>query len=336
MNKRIALFCATLINILPLSAAGEITRRRRALPARGIRAFGTDVSALKNYAPIAIKNKIIPPLGNTLTDKERMLIAKEIINLGLERELLQGPTNPTVIDGTEQLGCFYRISEEQINALRSDKEDLNSILLADARNGDVLGCAIALTRGANPNFHNTSHETPLHAASWYGHTTIARLLLAYGAQSNTRNMLKELWITPSYPTGFTPLHCACYKGHTDIAQLLLEQEALQLGKNKPSQLVSIVDSERDTPLHVAAWKGHLNIVALLVRHKANVHARNKYKFTPLLNACSDGHLQTAHYLLEHGAKVNAIGDLGRTALDIAQEGEYRALCALLRIYGAID
>jgi ankyrin repeat protein len=72
-----------------------------------------------------------------------------------------------------------------------------------------------LEKGANPNIvERTDGRTPLHYAALQGQKTIAEILLAHGANMDTRD-----WY------GRTPLSLAKEGGHTDIVELLRKHGA---------------------------------------------------------------------------------------------------------------
>ena len=103
----------------------------------------------------------------------------------------------------------------------------------------------------------------LHQAAFHGHTGIARLLVAAGADVNATSRRGE-----------TPLHSTVYWGHREIAALLIANGAD----------VKATDREGHTPLHAAAMAGW-DSVELLIANGADVNAKvvsGSYKgMTPL-------------------------------------------------------
>jgi len=85
----------------------------------------------------------------------------------------------------------------------------------------------------------------LHWAAWRGRKEIAELLIAKGADLNTKNK-----------DGGTPLHNAAWKGHVEIAKLLIVKNAD----------VNAKDVEGQTPLDWAEEEKHTEIVDLLRKH----------------------------------------------------------------------
>jgi len=100
--------------------------------------------------------------------------------------------------------------------------------------------------GADVNRRTPYGTTPLDRAVGAGFKDIVVLLIAKGANVNT----KDNW-------DWTPLHSAVY-GHKDIVELLIAKGAD----------VNARDAEGRTPLSYAKEEGHTEIVELLRKHEA--------------------------------------------------------------------
>ena len=151
-----------------------------------------------------------------------------------------------------------------------------------ARNGDVVGIALALNAGADVNDYN-GLSTPLSDAVRKGHYAAARLLITRGADVNI-------------PTRYygEPIIIAAYKSRADLIELLLKNGAI------PD---SVLDGE--PVLHVAIKLGCFACVKTLIEAGADVNMRSWGKCinprTPLeITALYRlGDIET--YLKEHGA-----------------------------------
>ena len=135
-----------------------------------------------------------------------------------------------------------------------------------------------LERGAHVDERSGGlNSTPLHLASYGGEFEIAKTLIKYGADVNSRN-----------DVGRTPLHYAAQTGLVDLLQLLLENGA------------DIHATERKgyTALHIASGHGHLKSVRLLLERGANVQIRNGYGRTASQHALLYGHRHIAQLLSE--------------------------------------
>jgi ankyrin repeat protein len=158
-------------------------------------------------------------------------------------------------------------------------------------------------------------STPMHFAAQEGHRDIVELLLAKGADVNTRN-----------GGGNTPLHWAAKYGHKDVAELLLAKGADINARN----------ADGIAPLHYAAMKGSKAVAELLLSMDANVNARDKGGGTPLHDAVRYNHIDVAELLLAKGADVNARNGNGNTPLYWAREWRFNHIIELLRQHGGYD
>ena len=128
---------------------------------------------------------------------------------------------------------------------------------------------------------------PLHQAAAKGELTVARFLLANGADIEVKNLRYM---------DRTALHMAAESGHRAIVELLLDK-----GAN-----VNCVDSQGFTPLHLAVGRGFRNVAEVLLAHKGDPNAKTGSRTTPLHLAVAEGLKPIAELLLGHGADVNAV------------------------------
>ena len=174
-------------------------------------------------------------------------------------------------------------------------------------------------------------QTPLHIAAIQHHKSIARYLLANGADTSVQDI-----------TGATPLHEAVRYGDIDIAKALLENGADanaedNLGKT-PVMLI-IPDREQDamyrlliaykadvakkdaygdTVLHTATMASlSPAVLDLLVAGGADVNARNKDGVSPLLIAVQKRNFDHVKFYADRGADINSADKAGDTPLSLA-------------------
>ncbi|CAG2230421.1 unnamed protein product [Mytilus edulis] len=91
-------------------------------------------------------------------------------------------------------------------------------------------------------FNAMAGSSPLHIASFMGHTNIVSCLLNFGA-----------YVDFAKEDGTTPLFFACELGHDDIVRLLLDNEAE----------VNIRRQDTRSPLDIAEYNGHRSVVTML-------------------------------------------------------------------------
>ena len=147
---------------------------------------------------------------------------------------------------------------------------------------------------------DTSGNTPLHTAAFFGHQqTVRDLLTSHEYEVNCMNSQHR-----------TPLHLACIGGYIDIVRTLLHEFKAD---------VNARDSENDTALHFAAIGGHTDVVcALITEFGCSPQVRGFEGRTLLHQACGKGHLKLVEKLVsEFKLDSKAVSDTGDTPLHIA-------------------
>lgn len=121
--------------------------------------------------------------------------------------------------------------------------------------------------------------TPLHGVAGEEHITMARLLIARGANVNAANH-----------QGTTPLHLAAYP---EMAKLLVEAGAA----------IEARDHTGNTPLHSATEHPEMeDVMAQLLKMGANANAANKAGQRPLDMALARREPSKAALLRRHGGR----------------------------------
>ncbi|GAM20850.1 hypothetical protein SAMD00019534_040250 [Acytostelium subglobosum LB1] len=138
--------------------------------------------------------------------------------------------------------------------------------------------------------------TPLHHASFNGHKSCVRMMLASGAYPDIQDN-----------DGGTPLHNASFNGYWGIMMLLIEAGAD----------INSRDVDLNTALHKACYSGFHKCAELLIQHGADIEARDCRGVTPLLKAIANQHLTCQQFLMEKGADINACDYSDATALHMA-------------------
>ena len=143
------------------------------------------------------------------------------------------------------------------------------------------------------------YGTPLHASVLGGHIGVSQLLVAHGADVNSR--CGDNW---------TPLHVACSFGHIEIAKWLLNH-----GADVNSQ-----DKDGWTGLHFLANWNNLEAYRMLLRHNAEVDSRSNDGYTPFLRAWKNRrNPDILQLFLDHNADVRVCDDEEYTPLQFAAE-----------------
>ncbi|KAJ0160873.1 Ankyrin-3 [Colletotrichum tanaceti] len=225
----------------------------------------------------------------------------------------------------------------------SDPHGINSQLLgADTSNvelsGESKGLSVAAGKTAQEDIQNA-----LGVAAETGHTDIARLLLAFGADPQGTDFRME-----------TPLQRATKAGREAAVELLLDAGATlsltEVGKGTPLHWacrhnlsatvqyflrrgfdIDATDNKGNTPLHEACYRNVPEMAQVLVDTGASVQAINNRNLTPLHFACHKGGLKIVSTLISAGADVKAVDNKGRTPLHSAcQRGIVEIVGILIR------
>jgi|SRR5271155_3778067 len=156
-----------------------------------------------------------------------------------------------------------------------------------------------LAGGANPNALSKNardQASPLQAAAGMGYREIADLLIANGADVNSKDHYQ-----------WAPLHQAAIQGHAEIADMLISKGAQIEAKGY----------DGSTPLALALQQDNPEVALLLIAKGADVNAKRNGGETPLMIATNNSDIPLATALLDHGANINAKDSMDDTALDHA-------------------
>ena len=169
--------------------------------------------------------------------------------------------------------------------------------------------------GIDVTAYDVNEDSNLAIAAMNGHADICRLLLAAGAEPNSRNKWKN-----------TPLQWACNKGHTEVAKLLLAVPGID---------AVATDANADTNLAIAAMNGRTDVVELLLAAGVDPSTKNKWGNSPLQWACNKGFAEVAKLLLAvPGIDIAAPDANGDTNLAIAAMNGRADVVKLLLAAGA--
>ncbi|XP_067583618.1 ankyrin repeat domain-containing protein 35 isoform X1 [Pseudorca crassidens] len=207
---------------------------------------------------------------------------------------------------------IFSCSSSQVAVERWNRRDQK--LLEAVQRGD-MGCVAALAsrKSAQPTKLDSNGQSPFHLAASKGLTECLTVLLANGADINSKN-----------EDGSTALHSATISCQPQCVKVLLQH-----GANEDA-----VDVENRTPLHWAAFSGCASSVLLLCDHEAFLDVLDNDGRTPLMIASLGGHAAICSQLLQRGARVNVTDKNDKSALILACEKGSTEVAELLLSYGA--
>jgi ankyrin repeat protein len=213
---------------------------------------------------------------------------------------------------------------------------------------DLEKTRLLIEHGADPNARSDDGLTPLIiAANWFGSSPVLKILIDHGADPSAQT-----------PLGITALDQAAQVGDEAAIRLLLEQGldkkkagpralALAIRVNCAKCVELLIDSaDRNTlsnllPILVPnVGDGHDAVAArMLLDRGADANGiADRRGLTPLMRAAGSDLLpvETVQALIEHGADVNAKGNNGETALNMARLRGQTPVVELLKKAGATE
>jgi ankyrin repeat protein len=200
------------------------------------------------------------------------------------------------------------LSDPQENYL----EEVTLMFVQQVDSGNLKSVQFLLELGVDPNT-SWYETTALMYASQRGHYEIARELLTYGAELDTKD-----------PSGLTALHFAASSFNDSIAELLV----LNGANPHPINIYGV------SPLHYASAYGYTYMAYLLLYYGAQIDSTDMYGNTPLMASVYSGALETSEYLLESWADVDKPDYNGVTPLMVAAQFNDTTMMRLLTDYGA--
>ena len=119
----------------------------------------------------------------------------------------------------------------------------------------------------------------------------------------------------SNSSGKSALHWAAWRGHIPVARLLLDN-GWELDR---------ADDKGTTPLNIAAGWDEVSMVQFLASRGAEINTQNISKWTPLHFAAKVGYPAVVRLLLGLGADRSLKNDEDKTAEELCEDEETRAV-----------
>ncbi|XP_075396682.1 ankyrin repeat domain-containing protein 35 [Tenrec ecaudatus] len=236
---------------------------------------------------------------------------------------------------------IFSCSSSQVSVERWNRRDQK--LLEAVQRGHVgRVAALASRKSAQPTKLDSNGQSPFHLAASKGLTECLTILLANGADINSKNEdgssalhLATISCQPQCvkvllqhganedavdADNRSPLHWAASSGCASSVLLLCDHEAF----------LDVLDNDGRTPLMIASLGGHAAICSQLLQRGARVNVLDKDDKSALILACEKGSAEVAELLLSHGADAGAVDSSGHDALHYALHTQDKTLCRLLR------
>jgi uncharacterized protein len=216
-------------------------------------------------------------------------------------------------------------------------------LLFAARHGDVASARVLLAAGAKINDTAAVGTTALVVAAQRGHRAVAAFLLENGADPNAAG------------AGYAALHWAALRSDTELVKTLLTH-----GANPNARLMRGSPLKRSggefaldkfligaTPFLLAARKADVDIMRLLAANGTDVSLSLNDGRTPVMVAAEANNkgllrarpvqgriLEAVKLALDLGVDINAVNQVGNTALHMAVVNKFETVIRLLAERGA--
>jgi uncharacterized protein len=190
-----------------------------------------------------------------------------------------------------------------------DQININGQFVMAARTGVVERVKALLAEGANIDSRDRNGDSPLNMAASKGNVALTDTLLAAGADVNLANV-----------AGVTPLMGATFSGNAQIVKKLLAAGAK----------IDPVDRVKKNAATYAAGNGCAECLTELLRAGTLVNAPLENDLTLLMWAAAYGGESSVRLLLAQGADRNLKDKRGKTAADMALEGNHLGVVALLK------
>uniref|UniRef100_A0A8C8JHA6 Poly [ADP-ribose] polymerase n=1 Tax=Oncorhynchus tshawytscha TaxID=74940 RepID=A0A8C8JHA6_ONCTS len=191
---------------------------------------------------------------------------------------------------------------------------------------------ILVKHGACVNAMDLWQFTPLHEAASKNRVDVCSLLVSYGADPTFLNCHNQCAIDLSPTSQLKERLAYEFRGHA-LLQAAREADLPRLKKHLSLETMTFKHPlTHETALHCAAtspYPKRKQVCELLLRKGANVNEKTKDFLTPLHLASEKSHNDIIEVLVKHEAKVNALDNLGQTALHRAAHCGHLQTCRLL-------
>jgi uncharacterized protein len=190
-----------------------------------------------------------------------------------------------------------------------DQININGQFVMAGRTGQIERVKALLADGAKVDSRDRNGDSPLNMAASKGNAALADTLITAGADVNLANL-----------AGVTPLMGAAFSGNAELVRKLLAAGA----KLEP------VDRVKKNAATYAAGNGCTECLIELLRVGTQVNAPLENDLTLLMWAAAYGGESSVRLLLARGADRNLKDRRGKTATDMALEGNHLGVVGLLK------
>ena len=291
--------------------------------------FGYDV----NHQDKEGKSPLHITFENYAPDLAQILITEFKANIEIRDKQNWTPLHTAIDRGYSNYSCelsqrfLHQDADTEVNWIQLHAASF------DRNKQDVQ---FLLDAGTDANHVSSAGHTPLHIAVTKSNIDLVSLLLDQNININSATI-----------DGKTPLHIAVEQGDEDIIQKLLSHDANPRFKDAPgntslhlavkvkqetrSQFVK-KGSSYTSPYPTSYHTCSIQAVEAIIEHGADVNAVNNIGQTALWFACVDGQDSFVKILLDTGAEPNIVDKYGDSCLHAAIHGQ----CSTETIHKIVD
>lgn len=219
----------------------------------------------------------------------RVLFVKLLISKGAKLDVINqhgaSPLSSAIEKGHTQIAKVLMDAGADISIV--DKQGFSILHKAVLTGNTEILKFIVASMDSKLSIDCTSFEqklTPLQQAAYHGKLSTVKILIAAGANVNTKSN-----------TNTTPLHMASVKNHKKVIEYLIKNNAN----------VDVQDNHKRTPLHYAAIYGHLEASTSLIEGSAKYDIKDYQDQTALSISIRDGFVEFAS-LVENYTPIPAV------------------------------
>jgi len=298
---------------------------------------------------IELNNKIIDIIDNNNEELLKHFLENESLNLNF----FKNTSNPLMyaIMNKKSLKIIEYLLKYNIDINFSDlmgRSPLSEAITVNNRNAFNL----LLEKGADINYLNHDHETPLLYLT-KNHLLTKKYYLAKLLERNINVNIKDKNNTAllTYLTKANEekkvdylLNYIIFNNSLIIYLITLSRNKIEMSNKNLSSIlekgytvidIDVTDSKLNTPLMCACLEGCYNIAATLLKYKADINKSNKFDNTPIFSAVFKDNYNITKLLLETGkVDINHRNKFGETALSYTCLYDHPELPELLIQYNA--
>ena len=106
------------------------------------------------------------------------------------------------------------------------------------------------------------------------------------------------------------IHAASRDGNVTQVKLFLNKVGGEVTPNLKARFC------KRTALHIASICGHQNVVEILINYKADINAKDKWGWTPVMYSAEYAHVEMVKFFVNRGANMSLRNNKGQYLIDI--------------------